>query len=252
LSGRTGVIVKNGRVIKFDAGVAIVGGSSNVVENLLVRDNIGTTKRGDFGDGITVSGSNGNLITDNDVIHNGPFDGIGLVGVSSGNFIEGNLVSENNLPQTGDDGIRIEGPGATYNTVRGNTVSGNTLDGIAVFSNQGTGPQNDANVIEDNTVTANGFGFLGARPGDGIRTFLRADSNTIRNNDVHDNAGSGLLIGSGSLKNQILTNTSTGNARRATAGTRFDLQDDNTSPPCDANFWSGNVYGTANQTCTTL
>lgn len=252
LSGRTGVIVRNGRVSDFDAGVAIVGGSANTIVDLLVKDNIGTTRRGDFGDGISIAGSDGNTIIANDVIHNGPFDGIGLLGTSDSNLIEDNLVSENNVPQTADDGIRIEGPGATNNTVRGNTVSGSALDGIAVFSNQGTGPLNEGNVIEDNTVTANGFGFLGARPGDGIRTFLRANSNVIRNNVVTDNAGSGILIPSGSLSNQILTNTSLGNARQAAAGTRFDLHDANLDPPCDANVWSGNTFGTANQACTTI
>jgi parallel beta-helix repeat protein len=248
LSGRTGVTIKNGRVIDFDAGVAIVGGSANTVENVLVKDNIGTAKRGDFGDGIAISGSDGNTITGNDVIHNGPFDGIGLVGAASANLIEDNIVSENHVGTTADDGIRIEGPGATNNTVRGNTVSANGLDGIAVFSDQATGSLNVGNVIEENTVTANGFGFLGARPGDGIRTFLRANDTTIANNAVHDNAGSGILIAEGSLNNEILTNTSTGNARQATAAApRFDLHDLN--PACDANVWFGNVFGTANPAC---
>jgi hypothetical protein len=249
VSGRTGVTVRNGRVTDFDAGVAIEGGSANVVEDLLVKDNIGSNKRGDFGDGIAISASSSNRIVGNDVIHNGPFDGVGLVGASSGNVVENNVVSQNNVPFTGDDGIRIEGPGATNNTVRANTVDGNTLDGIAVFSDQATGNLNAGNVIETNTVTANGFGFIGARPGEGIRTFLRANSNTIRSNQVHDNAGSGILIANGSLSNEILTNDSTNNARQAAPGTRFDLHDGN--PGCDANTWSANVFGTANQACTT-
>ena len=135
------------------------------------------------------------------------------------------------------------------NTVRGNDVTGSGLDGIAVFSDQGTGQLNADNVIEDNTVGSNGFALLGARPGDGIRTFARANRTIIRNNQVHSNAGSGILISNLSLSNQILTNTSTGNARQASDGTRFDLHDLN--PACDANMWSANVYGTANQACTT-
>lgn len=249
LSGRTNVAIRNGRVTDFDAGIAIVGGSANAVENVLVKDNIGTTKRGDFGDGIVLSASSGNTVTGNDVIHNGPFDGIALLGAASANLIEGNIVSGNHVGNTADDGIRIEGPGATNNTVRGNTVSANGLDGIAVFSDQRTGSLNTGNVIEANTVTANGFGLLGARPGDGIRTFLRANENTIRNNEVHGNAGSGILIANGSLSNQILTNNSTDNARQPTSGARFDLHDLN--PACDANTWSGNVYGTAFPVCTT-
>ncbi|MEO5679447.1 MAG: right-handed parallel beta-helix repeat-containing protein [Acidimicrobiales bacterium] len=253
VTGHNGVTLRNGRVTDFDAGVAIEGGSGNTVTGLLVKDNIGSTKRGDFGDGIAISSSSGNTISNNNVIHNGPFDGIGLFGPSSGNLLEGNVVSGNDVSFTADDGIRIEGPGAQNNTVRGNNVSASTLDGIAVFSDQGTGNLNTGNVIEQNTVTANGFGLLGARPGEGIRTFLRANQTIIQDNVVTDNAGSGILIGSGSLANQILTNTATGNARQASATSpRFDLHDLNLTPtPCDANVWSGNIYGTANQACTT-
>lgn len=250
LSGRTDVTVQNGRVIDFDAGVGIVGGSANTIGDLLVKDNIGSNKS-DFGDGIAVSGSTGNSIVNNDVIHNGPYDGIGLFGPSSGNLVEGNVVSDNNVGATPDDGIRIEGPGATNNIIRGNTVTGSALDGIAIFSDQRTGNFNTGNVIEGNTVSANGFGLLAARPGDGIRTFLRANENVIRNNRVHDNAGSGILIAEGSLSNQILTNTSTGNARQAAAASpRYDLHDLN--PACDANVWSGNTYGSAFPACTTF
>lgn len=245
---RTGVTVKNGRITDFVAGVVLEGGSGHVVKNLLVKDNIGQGL-GDFGDGIALASSSGNTIRDNDVIHNGPFDGIGLFGPSSNNLIVNNVVGENNVPFTGEDGIRIEGPGAKDNVVRSNTVTGSTLDGIAIFSDQGTGNLNSGNLIVDNTVTANGFGFLGARPGDGIRTFLRANDNVIRNNHVHDNAGSGILIGAGSLNNDILTNTVTGNARQAAATSpRYDLHDLN--PDCDNNRWSGNVFDTAFPACT--
>lgn len=248
IRNRSGVTVRNGRITDFVAGVVIENGSGNLVKNLLVKDNI-SKGAGDFGDGIAISSSSGNTIRENNVIHNGPFDGIGLFGPSSNNTIVGNVVGENDVPFTGEDGVRIEGPGATNNVVRGNTVTGSTLDGIAVFSDQATGNLNTGNMIVENTVTANGFGFLGARPGDGIRTFLRANNTVIRNNQVHDNAGNGILIGSGSLNNEIVRNVATGNARQAPAGTAFDLQDLN--PSCDANRWARNTYGTAFPACTT-
>ena len=47
-----GVTVRKGTVTGFGAGVAIAGGSKNVVENMTCQDNIGSTE-GDFGDGIT-------------------------------------------------------------------------------------------------------------------------------------------------------------------------------------------------------
>lgn len=246
LPSRTGVTVRNGRVTDFDAGVGISGGSANTITELLVKDNIGTTKRGDFGDGIFVSSSTANTIIDNNVIHNGPYDGIALFGAATGNLIEGNVIAGNDLEFTADDGIRIEGPGAANNTIRGNTVSGSTLDGIAVFIGGGL---NTGNVIEGNNVTANGFGLLAARPGDGIRLFGRANQTIVRNNTVTANAGSGITVANNALSNTITGNISLDNARQAAAGTRFDLHDLN--PACDANVWSGNTYGTAVPACTT-
>lgn len=247
VAGRTNVTVQNGRVTDFDAGVAIEGGTSNTATDLLVKDNIGTTKRGDYGDGIVVSSSTFNRIIGNDVIHNGPYDGIALFTDASDNLIENNVVSGNNLEFTADDGIRVEGPGAARNIVRGNSVSGSTLDGIAVFPGAG---RNTGNVIDANTVTGNGFGLLAARPGDGIRAFARANDTTITNNRVTDNAGSGIIIALNALSNDITGNIATNNARQAAASApRFDLQDDN--PSCDANIWANNVYGTANQPCVT-
>lgn len=251
LNGRTGVTVRNGRVTDYDAGVAIVGGSANTVTGLLAKDNIGTTKRGDFGDGIVISGSDSNTVVANNVVHNGPFSGMALVGDSNNNLLEDNVISDNNIGFTGLDGVRVEGPGANNNRVRGNTVAGNTLDGIAIFADGGTGNFNTGNIIEENTVVSNGFGLLAVRPGDGIRLFLRANNNTVRNNHVRDNAGSGILLQfssglqTGALNNSITGNTAQGNGRASTA--RFDLEDQN--PNCDNNVWSGNTFGTASQAC---
>lgn len=250
LEGRTGVTVGNGQVADYDAGVAIIGGSGNTVTGLLVKDNIGTTKRGDFGDGIAVSDSDDNLVVANDVIHNGPFSGIALLGDSDGNHLQDNAVSDNNLAFSALDGIRVEGPGANGNIVLGNTVAGNTLDGIAIFSDGQTGMFNTHNVIEENVVSSNGFGLLFARPGDGIRTFARANENVIRNNTVTGNAGSGILVQAGSVSNVIAKNTAQDNAGASAA--RFDLEDGN--PDCKdsaghKNTWQNNTFGTASQAC---
>ena len=242
INGRTDVTVTNGRVINFDAGVVIAGGSGNTVTGLLVKDNIGTMKS-DFGDGILLVSSSNNDIIGNDVLNNGPFDGIGLFENSDSNTVEDNVVTANSLGFTGLDGIRVEGPSADFNVVTGNSVSGNTLDGIALFN--GTG-----NSITDNDVTGNGYGHLGARPGVGIISFSLADGNTIQKNRVSDNAGSGVQLASGSHNNQVLENHVMGNARRGT--TSFDLYDGNVTPtPCDNNTWLGNVFGTFNQACVT-
>jgi parallel beta-helix repeat protein len=249
---RTNVTVRNGTVAQFDAGVVIDGGSNNVIEHITANFNQGGA-RSDFGDGILISDSSGNTVRDNNVTNNGPFDGIGLLGAATENDILNNVVTSNNVPATGDDGIRVEGPGAANNLVQGNTVSGSTLDGIAVFPGAG---QNTGNQIIGNLVTANGFGHLGARPGDGIRLFGNSSLTTVMNNTVTDNAGNGILAavtvfhdgttGPGATNNTITRNSVTGNAR-AGGASLFDLKDENTA--CDNNTWRSNSFGSANQNC---
>lgn len=244
--GHTGVTIRNGTVAQFDAGVVIDGGSGNLVEAITANFNQGGA-RGDFGDGILISDSSGNTVQSNNVTNNGPFSGISLLGVTEDNEILSNVVASNGVPATGNDGIRVEGPGAAGNLVQGNTVTGSTLDGIAVFRGVAVpgGPSlNNENRIIANTVTANGFGHLGARPGDGIRVFPGPMDTVIQSNSVRDNAGNGIIVANGSTSNDILTNTAIGNARAAAL---FDLNDGHQT--CDANVWSGNTFETANQSC---
>ncbi|MDQ6798956.1 MAG: right-handed parallel beta-helix repeat-containing protein, partial [Actinomycetota bacterium] len=61
-----GSTLQKGTVTGFGAGVAINGGSANVVQNLTVQDNIGTPD-GDFGDGITIVDSKDNHVQGNTV-----------------------------------------------------------------------------------------------------------------------------------------------------------------------------------------
>jgi hypothetical protein len=251
LQGRTGVTVMNGTISQFDAGVAIVGGEGNTVSGVTANFNVGSGK-GDFGDGISIVGSDFNDIRNSNITNNGPFSGLSMVGDSDSNEIENNVISSNNVANTGDDGIRVEGPGANLNIISGNNVSGNGLEGIAIFSDQGTGNLNTGNLIEFNIVNANGFGLLAARPGDGIRLFIRANANTVQNNTVRDNAGHGIFAqfltsqSAGAQSNQFASNTALNNNRAGRAST-FDLTDQNAS--CDSNIWASNTFGTASQAC---
>ena len=251
LQGRTNVTVMNGTVSQFDAGVAIVGGAGNTVTGVTANFNVGGGKS-DFGDGIAIVGSDHNSILNSNITNNGPFSGVSMVGDSDSNEIEDNVISSNNVANTGDDGVRVEGPGANQNVVRGNNVSGNGLDGIAIFADQGTGNLNTGNVIELNTVNANGFGLLAARPGDGIRLFIRADDNIVQNNTVNGNAGHGIFAqystsqSRGAQSNDFFSNAALNNNRAGRAST-FDLTDQN--PTCDGNVWVSNTFGTANQAC---
>lgn len=261
LEGRTGVRVMNGTVTSFDAGVAILGGSGNTVTRLRALDNVGSGET-DFGDGIAISSSPGNVISRNLVQRNGPFSGIGVFGAPSiGNQIDSNAVQRNNvrLPDAPnqDDGIRLE-PGTSRSTVTNNLVEGNGLDGIAVFA------RSTDNVVRRNAVRGNGFVDIDQRPGSGIILFNQADRNLVEQNSVRDNAANGIVLRGtvtirtrvipGAMNNRILRNATGGNGAIAAGepdNPFFDLRDDNFDPPCDANVWSQNSYRTFNQPCVT-
>jgi len=245
IEGRQGVQVHGGRATDFDAGVAIIGGSGNVVRQMTVRNNKGSP-RTDFGDGIAVSGSTNNVIQNNEVVHNGPYDGIGLFGSSRRNEIRGNRVRDNDIefnPSVNqDDGIRLE-PGTQNNLIVDNRVTGSGLDGIAVFFGSSD------NVLRGNLSNGNGFHDKAHRKGDGIRLFLQADRTLVRANEVFRNAANGIRVDSRS--NRILDNLTGGNASAPNPTPSYDLHDTNTDPPCDANVWLRNTFRTAFPPCTT-
>lgn len=201
VKGVRNVTVRNGTVRNFDSGVAIVKGAKNTLRQLIVQDNAnhstltGALNRCEFGDGITVTNSDNNVIDSNRALRNGPFSGIALVANSNGNVVSGNRVQDQTVDNvhpafisadnpgglgpcgpfsatpTGlgrpdqDIGIRIEGPGADNNQVLSNQVSDNMLDGITIHgyvcATFPGGPelqvQNTGNLIQGNNVRRNGF-----------------------------------------------------------------------------------------------
>ena len=263
----TNARVTNGTVMGFDAGVQIMGGGSNEVDHVFARRNIAGVKSDkNLGDGITIFQSNNNVITGNTVVNNGPYSGISVVDDasapsigSSGNVISFNTVTANTAAAAGasvtqDDGIRIEGPNATGTVVENNTVTQNGLDGIAVFADQTTGFPNTGTQVLNNTVTGNGFNTFVERKGHGIVLFGApgsptvhgANNSTVAGNSVANNAADGIRVAS--TGNTISGNTATGNDAFP-AITAWDMEDATTSPPCDANTWTGNTFGTSNQSC---
>lgn len=259
--------VRNGTVRAFDVGVAIVGGSGNTVTSVVATNNVGDFKdgKGVDGAGITILGSDDNLIIDNQVLHNGPFGGIEVLGTradplstpSDGNVIEDNDVLNNDIASgpvgpNQNYGIRIEGPAATDTVIRGNRIIGSGLDGIGVFADQLTGFKNTGTLIEENLVEGNGFHPYTHRKGGGINLFGLptnpavggADSSIVRNNDVFDNAADGIRVAA--ANNTIESNNVTGN-NVIGAATFFDMND--VHADCDNNTWAGNVFSTANRAC---
>ncbi len=260
-------VVRNGTVRAFDVGVAIEGGGANTVTAVTATNNVGDFKggKGTAGAGITILASDRNLITRNQVLHNGPFAGIEILGTredpastpSDLNVIELNDVLNNDIASgefgpNQNYGIRIEGPAATNTIIRNNRVIGSGLDGIGVFADQLTGFRNTGTVIEFNVVEGNGFHPFTHRKGGGINLFGLhsntavggADSTVVRSNEVRNNAADGIRVASDA--NLIEANTVTGN--NVIGGANFfDLNDTHTD--CDGNVWVDNVFGTANRAC---
>lgn len=256
----SGCTIQKGTVQHFGAGVAIMGGSGNVVQNMTCQDNTGSVD-GDFGDGITLQGSSKNRITGNTVRRNGPFSGISLVGACTDNEVSNNIVSDNNMLPGDvtngrqDMGIRIEGPGAGNNRILGNTVTNSGADGIVVLAtcaNPASGscagtPGNDHNEISKNMSHRNGTSGQGS----GIRIFAVAQPvagthTTISDNVTNNNKTFGVAIdAAGAATPQPTQNVAKGNKGRSNG--EFDGFDGNSA--CGTNTWENNDFGTVNQPC---
>ncbi|MGH9153713.1 MAG: right-handed parallel beta-helix repeat-containing protein [Acidimicrobiales bacterium] len=247
----TGVTLRNGTVTGFDAGVVIGGGSGNTIEALTLRDNVGNHPDCSFGDGLASFNSSDNVIRNNTVERNGPYSGISLVGASTANAVRGNRVRDNSLLSVycgrpdQDIGIRVEGPGASDNTVSGNVVERNGLAGIALHSTLKGDPQNLRNTVAENRAAENGVSGGGSGitmlPNGAANFVNRASANVIKGNTVVLNVTDGIQVAGGSVDNSLLKNSGSGNGR-------YDASDGNEG--CDNNSWvHSNTFVTVNQPC---
>ncbi len=251
----SGVTVKNGVISGFDAGVVIRGGSGNIVEKLTLLDNIGNHPDCNFGDGLASFNSHNNIIRNNTVARNGPLSGISIVGASTGNAVRDNEVRDNSLVNVycgnprQDVGIRIEGPGASANTVSGNVVERNGLAGIALHSTLKGDPENRDNTVSDNRAAGNGIGGHGSGviilPNGSLTGVNRAAATLIKGNTVTGNARDGIQVARGSAGNSLLKNSGSGNVR-------YDASDFNDGCAYNSvsNSWvHSNTFVTVNQPC---
>lgn len=273
------ITIKNGDVTRWNNGIFFDGafGSNfnNTVDRMRVYDNVGPNASGIYGEGIQVFRDGGHTFTNNLVFDNGPFSGINAY-TSVGNTFDRNTVFNNNIITEDDHhggsgqimqdiGIWIINLASTpasssQNVITNNRVVGNGLDGIQLsrFSND--------NVVSGNVSANNGFGQpagfgVPARSpscadGDGVANF--GSFNEVGDNVTSGNGGNGIAVyrsvssGTpvGGQSNVVEGNRSFNNGSGVNcAGIAFDLLDANLSPPCDANTWSSNTFGTKNLSC---
>ncbi len=262
ITGHPGDSGKTGTVTGFDGGVLLNGGSGNTIENLAVKDNIGPGGDATLSDGIVLFHSAKNRIVNNVVSHNGPFDGIGVLGVdSSGNLLRGNTVEDTPASETEFDFVFDgSGVGILINNFldeegtprRGEPIHNNDVIDNVVRRNDNSGISNITNVgarIAGNTVRDNGQAGEVCVDGRGGRTCLpvagpsngigftagpittRLTRALIEGNTVTGNTGNGIHIST--RQNRITGNTAVRNggseAGKRGFGGRFDLLDDNST-----------------------
>ncbi|MGI8776126.1 MAG: hypothetical protein ACR2LJ_01755 [Acidimicrobiales bacterium] len=208
--------------------------------------------------GGTVSGfepacsSNGGIVG-NQVVHNGPFDGIGVLGLGSDhNRLEANDVEAN----TDDNASGVLGGGAgvivnpfleAEDVRRGESLIGNDVVNNVIRNNTSSGSSNLSNLyatISGNLVEHNGFRANGevSDPGNGIgvQHLFMAQPDThdlVEQNLVRNNAYDGIQVTSEA--NRMIANTSTGNGDLDLA----DYNDFSGGLPCDSNVWRNNIWG---------
>jgi parallel beta-helix repeat protein len=194
-AGYDGVSIRNGRVMEFDTGVALVGTIDNHIEALVVSTaNFGngividgfarldshsnriekSTLSDNGGAGVDIRGSSSNLVTKNTITANGR--GLQLF-ASDLNQLEKNMVSSN----SGQGFALFESDG---NRMTKNEVTDNGLHGYLIVDNA------DENLVEKNVVSGNAVGiFIGdskRRPG--------AERNVVTRNDVDGNTHDGIAL----------------------------------------------------------
>jgi parallel beta-helix repeat protein len=198
-------------------GMFIRGNNNAIVGNLVGTDVTGTRAIGNGLSGLTLQGSNGNLIQGNILSGNGSSsrfaEGLTISGPrSSQNLVVRNLIGTD---ATGTRAIPNQGPGiallnqADQNTIggsspgSGNVISGNRFEGIHVIGSAG-------NEISGNLIGLSAQGNAAIANGtDGI--FLdNSGSNLVRLNVISGNgqnlAGGILLAGSSTSSNLIQAN----------------------------------------------
>lgn len=179
------VVINNGSPARPGNGITINGSDGNLVTRTLAANNY---TQGIFvgGGADTAASSNTRIL--NNTSQGNVSNGIGVIG-GSGHVIQNNTSVDNGGHGVSFSPLPVPGP-VTDSSMVGNTLTGNTLNGIAL--NDSDGNRIVSNGISGNVLT----GIL----------LTEADDNRLTGNRVAGNGVHGILVRSGSDRNAIRGN----------------------------------------------
>ncbi|MCA9247779.1 MAG: right-handed parallel beta-helix repeat-containing protein, partial [Planctomycetales bacterium] len=181
-------------------GIAITGdpastNNNRIFGNIIGLNSAGTAALGNTDDGIYLNDTTGNTIggtgDEGNVISANGGRGVWVVGDSSGNTIEGNIVgldiSMTQAQGNDSDGINLFGAAVSNNTIVANVVSGNRSSGVTISGGA-------SNSVSDNIIGLDG-GNTFALPNDGNGVGVSGGANNIiANNAIAGNDSDGVRI----------------------------------------------------------
>jgi uncharacterized repeat protein (TIGR01451 family) len=221
--GATTTTVRGFSLYGFDHNITV----NNDITAFLIEQNVVGTSATSFTDpGVGVRTLNEGILlnnADNGTVRNnlsGFNGGMGVWVQGFGNGSNGNLISNNEIRGNGQesrpapeglvfDGMELQGA-STNNTVSGNLITANYGHGIDSFGN-GIG----GNTVSGNTISNNGVGVATntGEEGSGLRLFGATNLTRITNNVLSGNNGSGVLVSGSSNNITISQNSTFGNTR---------------------------------------
>jgi CSLREA domain-containing protein len=186
----------------------------------LAEDNLGTGINLNAGANVSRARISNSRAIDN----GGSGIDVNAAGQHSGTKLS-NVVADENT----SGGVRLNAGGG--NPVTGAAISGSqaSLNGGAGFELEGGASKISKNIADENG--GHGIALVADGPSSGSR---------ISKNQTNGNDGAGVFVDLDNTANKISGNTALSNLE-------FDLVDEN--PGCDANRWSKNAFGSANEGC---
>jgi parallel beta-helix repeat protein len=217
--------IRDGSASFNGGGIDMRGSDYNVVVRQKVNDNCGT--------GIAMSGgSDRNVVDSTQVVGTWGFaDGV-VIEASEKNTVKNSRIHDSEYREGGVSGIVVRDSPSTW--ISSNIVTENETNGVLVTGNSAY------SVVRGNIADRN------ARSNQGCGIAVRSTRVTVHSNTANENGalfgypGSGICLHAGASSNVVRDNSAFDNVV-------FDLVDENAG--CDANTWSGNRFGTANQPC---